>query len=440
MPLIFISYRRADAPYPARQIYERLITRYGEGSTFLDIDTVPPGIDFRAYINEKVSECHVMLVIIGDAWLDRDANGKTKLQSSSDLVRLEIEAALRAGKVLVPVLVETAEIPTKADLPKPISILPDLNAVEVRPGSSFEGQMVKLLNELDSLLPKGSRRRNKLPLVFAAASTAWLLSLLIMAGAWWLDSNHLPLGLFLKGRLGTVPFPLPEMVMIEPGKFTMGDHNGDVTKALPTREVEILKPFMIGKYEVTFDQYEPFALAVPDWVYLDDQKWGKGKLPAINLNWGDAKAYAKWLSLLTGDKYRLPTEAEWEYAARAGTTTRYWWGDEMKDGMASNRKRRTAESVSRSVKVGSYEKNDWGLFDTVGNVSEWVEDCFHETYKNAPLDGRAWGVEDDGDCDRRMKRGGSFLDDAADSILASRHEGARDFRYINHGLRLVRDP
>ncbi len=160
----------------------------------------------------------------------------------------------------------------------------------------------------------------------------------------------------------------------------------------PVHEVQFTGPFLIGKHEVTFAEYDRFALAT--WRKLpDDQGWGRDDRPVINVTWDDTAAYAKWLREETGKAYRLPTEAEWEYAARGETNTDYWWGDDIQQkgetwanciGCSSER------DLNQTALVGSFDANPFGLHDTAGNVWEWVKDCWHENYDGAPADGSAW--------------------------------------------------
>jgi formylglycine-generating enzyme required for sulfatase activity len=232
----------------------------------------------------------------------------------------------------------------------------------------------------------------------------------------------------------------PELIVIPAGKFRMGDIQGTGSKdEQPIHEVYIRKPIAASRYEISFDQYDEFAKATGRDL-PDDEGFGRGHRPVIKVSWNDAIDYAAWLSQQTGKHYRLPTEAEWEYAARAGTETTYWWGNEMKQRLATCTGCGTQWDTKRTAPVGSFRSNPFGLYDTAGNVSEWVQDCWHENYQEAPSDGSAWEKEHNGNCDGRVFRGGSFISAYNGKVRSSSREvfraGAR-FRAL--GFRLVRE-
>jgi formylglycine-generating enzyme required for sulfatase activity len=231
----------------------------------------------------------------------------------------------------------------------------------------------------------------------------------------------------------------PEMVVIPAGKFRMGDIQGKHGKdELPVRQVHIRKPFAMSRYETTFEQYGEFVKATAREL-PDDEGWGHGRQPVIRVSWNDAVDYAEWLSRQTGKRYRLPTEAEWEYAARAGTETVYWWGNEVKQGLANCLGCGSRWAGKEPAPVGSFKPNPFGLYDTSGNVSEWVQDCRHENYQGAPVDGSAWEAKDGGDCGVRGIRGGMWLW-AQDYVRASSRFWNRPTRRARAlGFRLVRE-
>ena len=239
----------------------------------------------------------------------------------------------------------------------------------------------------------------------------------------------------------------PEMVVIPAGQFRMGDLNGGgYSLEKPVHEVRIAQPFAMGRYEVTFAEYDRYAQATGK-EKPDDQGWGRGNRPVMNVSWQDAQGYVKWLSQETGQRYRLPSEAEWEYAARAGSTTIYSWGDSPSgrhanananedDGWPSDGYDGGYGYYGDPAPTGSFQPNQFGLYDMSGNVWEWVEDCWHENYARAPVDGSAW--VSGGDCDLRVLRGGSFYSKPAWVRSANRARNGAAIRYSINGFRLAR--
>ena len=231
----------------------------------------------------------------------------------------------------------------------------------------------------------------------------------------------------------------PEMIVVPGGSFKMGDvHGGGHKNDVPVHTVTIQKPFAIGRYEVTFGEYDQFAKAT-NRKLPDDQGWGRGRRPVIKVSWEDANAYAKWLSEQTGKRYRLPTEAEWEYAARAGKETNYWWGNDLIKGIANCNGCGSQWDSKQTAPVGSFKPNAFGLHDTAGNVWEWVEDCRHDEYKGAPTDGGAWLEESGGQCDQRVIRGGSWDSKPEYLRSATRLGTIADDRDNLIGFRLAQD-
>jgi formylglycine-generating enzyme required for sulfatase activity len=199
----------------------------------------------------------------------------------------------------------------------------------------------------------------------------------------------------------------PEMVVVPAGKFMMGSADGSANEK-PVHEVAIPRPFAVGKYEVTFAEWEA-CVAVGGCMSNkspDDNGWGKGRRPVINVSWNDAKEYVSWLSRKTGQSYRLLTEAEWEYAARARSTSAYAWGDTIGTGNANCDGCGSQWDKRQTAPVGSFAPNAFGLHDMQGNVWEWCEDNWHDNYTgNPPADGSVWRGGYDS---FRVLRGGSW--------------------------------
>ena len=238
----------------------------------------------------------------------------------------------------------------------------------------------------------------------------------------------------------------PEMVVLPTGSFRMGDLSGGGNyDEKPIRTVTITRRIAMGRYEVSFDDYDRFADATTGVDRPGDEGWGRGTRPVINVSQEDAQAYAQWLSAQTGKRYRLPSEAEWEYAARSGTTTRYSWGDSItcnqaRYGRLSNGE--CSDSSDGTVAVGRFAANAFGLYDMHGNVWEWVEDCYVNTYTGAPSDGsaRTTGCYVDSDGDSfAVLRGGSWLNFPRRLRSAGRVRNRPSARYDWYGFRLVQD-
>lgn len=231
----------------------------------------------------------------------------------------------------------------------------------------------------------------------------------------------------------------PEMVVIPTGRFRMGDTQGKHGKdELPVHEMRIKRPFAASRYEITFEQYDEIAKATGRKL-PENEGWGRGRQPVIRVSWNDAVVYADWLSGQTAKRYRLPSEAEWEYAARGGTETVYWWGNEMKQGLANCIGCGSPWDGKKPAPVGSFKPNPFGLYDTSGNVSEWTQDCRHENYKGAPSDGSAWEEKDGGDCAVRGIRGGMWLWAQDHVCSSSRRWNRPTFSGRALGFRLVRE-
>jgi len=196
----------------------------------------------------------------------------------------------------------------------------------------------------------------------------------------------------------------PELVVVPKGLFLMGT-NDHYKTASPAHRVSIKKTFAIGRYEVTFNEWQACIDGGGCPHDPDDHRWGKNRRPVINVTWNEAHDYLRWISKRTGHAYRLPSESEWEYVNRGGTTTRFWWGDDVGVNNANCKDCKSKWSAKSSAPVGSFKANPFGLYDTSGNVFEWVEDCWNPNHQNAP---KTTEPRLEGDCGYRVIRGGSF--------------------------------
>jgi formylglycine-generating enzyme required for sulfatase activity len=224
-----------------------------------------------------------------------------------------------------------------------------------------------------------------------------------------------------------------ELVVVPAGEFQMGSNAKPAEQ--PIHKVAIKKDFAIGRREVTFAEWDKCVAAGGCKYSPPDPTWGRGDEPVTNVSWDDAKEFIGWLAKTTGKPYRLPTEAEWEYAARGGSTLPYWWGKDIGTGRAQCAECGVSDA-SKPVVVGSFRPNAFGLYDTSGNAAEWIEDCWNPSYRGAPNDGSAWTS---GDCSLHVLRGGSFADKAAAVRSSARFRYDEDVRYYANGFRVARD-
>ena len=222
----------------------------------------------------------------------------------------------------------------------------------------------------------------------------------------------------------------PEMNTIRAGIFTMGS-NDDVTEK-PPHQVTI-KPFAISKYPISVRDWNDCAAAKA----CTFAATGKDDAPVTNVSWTDAKQFVAWLAGAMRKAYRLPSEAEWEYAARGGTQTKYWWGDQFQSGMANCKNCNDLATAEQPIKVGSFKPNPFGLYDMGGGVDQWVEDCWHKNYQGAPADGSAW-VE--AECASHVIRSGSWKNDARYVRPSNRDSYDTNVRYPTHGFRVALSP
>jgi formylglycine-generating enzyme required for sulfatase activity len=211
----------------------------------------------------------------------------------------------------------------------------------------------------------------------------------------------------------------PEMIVIPAGRFLMGSGKGEAgstSDESPQHLVNFVQPFSVGRFPITFSEWDACVAAKGCSYRPSDRNWGRGSQPVIGIQWDEAKEYVAWLSRTSGKTYRLLTEAEREYVARAGTTTAYWWGDRFEPTHANCAAGNAALSsasldelsipvVNRTVPVQSFQPNPWGLYQVHGNVYDWVEDCWNDSYDRAPSDGSAWLKEN---CSGHVLRGGAF--------------------------------
>ncbi len=471
---IFISYRRDDVAGDARGLRDGLAAKFGQRNVFMDIDNLLPGQRFDRKLAEALSACDILIAVIGPRWME--LLGAKTARGEPDYVRAEIGEALRRGIVVIPVRVgldgRMPELPRRDDLPADIRDLVlhqkhdvvhehfgrDLAALakaivavrrDRRPkaGRTIPWRWVTAVVGLAAVVSaalylardgqQGAAKAEKQPKVAIAPAPPKPEATPKPAP----PAAPKPEPAFSPSRAAA---PLtaaeertlrpqdsfrecalcPEMVVVPAGSFTMGSSPAEIDALVkesktehyrsegPQRRVTFARPFAVGRFEVTFAEWDACVAEGGCRHNPGDQGWGRGKRPVINVSWDDITGeYLPWLSRKTGKSYRLLSEAEWEYVARAETTTPFWWGSSISTSEANYNGSYTygggpkGESRQRTLPVDSFSANPWGFYNVHGNVWEWVQDCWNASYSGAPTDGSAWAI---GDCGLRVLRGGSW--------------------------------
>ena len=404
MTKIFISYRRQDSKAIAGRIFDRLEARFGRDAVFMDIDSVPLGVDFQEWLNESVAKASVVLALIGRGWVDaRDEHGLRRLENPNDFVRIEIEAALARKITVIPLLIDGAPFPRVEDLPASLQPLTRRNAAFLDAGRDFNVHIARLIAAVEPCLKlrKGERseessrperriqhgsaaerdwEREKIAAIedveiiqayieqYAGSEPLWAakgrqrlkaVEALIAEEA---KRQQTVAHFKAEGRIEiAAPFVTnpngrwflpgagktewfkdiedgPEMAVAPAGKFMMGSPEDEPERSEdegPQHEVTIPEPFAIGRCAVTRGQFAAFVASTGYDAGTGARSWREPGFaqddnhPVARVSWNDAQAYVAWLSKACGASYRLPSEAEWEYACRAGTVTPFWWGSSI---------------------------------------------------------------------------------------------------------------
>jgi formylglycine-generating enzyme required for sulfatase activity len=465
---VFISYRRDDARWPAKQIYDAFIKVLSKEDVFIDINSIPPGADFVKTIKDWVEQCDFMLVIIGSGWIDAvdSKSGKRRLENPKDFVRIEVREGLKRGIPVVPVIFDRAPIPKASQLPNDLKKLTLRNA-EFIEHCTVDSDVERLIRRLNltaaSPPPKSPTPQSSVPTVEEGmrAEGRILVDAAFMenaSGKWFKPGNG-KTEWFKDHERG------PEMVVVPVGNFTMGSLKNEPERKdneSPFRQVTIASPFAVGRHAVTRGQFAAFVKDTDhkidkgarvykgtEWHDDHNASWRCPRFtqddghPVVCINWDDANAYASWLTEVTGKIYRLLTEAEREYVTRAGTTTPFWWGSSIFPRQANYNCNygygvgsKKGKWKKATVSSGNFTANPWGLYNVHGNVWEWCEDDWHDTYDGAPTDLSAWLQNEVQGC--RVLRGGSWISTPDELRAAFRFWFSAEFRYFNVGFRIGR--
>lgn len=464
---VFISYRRDDSRYQARMIYTAFTQVIPREHVFMDIDSIPLGSDFRKILKGWVNECDVLLALIGPGWVGAadPRSGQPRLMNPGDFVRIEIAEALTRDIPVVPVLLDGAHLPDPAQLPDDLKELVYRHAEFVE-YTRFDDDVARLIRKLQPAQPRAATMAGTIAAARGRSAEGRIeVGAAICEGA--------KDGWFLPGAGKTEWFKDsahgPEMVVVPAGSFTMGSPETEPEREgfakgseSPQQRIAIAQPFAVGRHAVTRGQFAAFVNntgyktegGAHGWTgtfWKHDAKYSwrnpgfaqDDRHPVVCVSWDDANAYVKWLSVQTGMPYRLLSEAEWEYAARAGTTTPFWWGTAITPKQANYNGDITfagggerGENRKATVPVGSLEANSWGLFNVHGNVWEWCEDVWHDSLNGLPTDGSPW--LHGGEARRRVVRGGSWFDSPKALRAAFRSRFTSVYRLSNLGFRVGR--
>ena len=432
---IFISYRRSDSQQVTRKIYDQLAQQFGHEMVFRDLASIPAGETFTEYLERELSQCQVLIAVIGPKWLEStDKDYRRRLDNPNDWVRLEVEWALKRKISVIPLLINNTRMPQADTLPRSLKALTSRHAARL--GHSLwlnRRDVARLVGDINKCLQKASK---------TASPARFFYDVITVDERGNKRSRQQKTANYIRENLGDGV--ILDTVMIPGGEFQMGSPVGEGEENEHPQHLVTVKPFAMGKHPVTQAQWKAVA-ALPKVkrnLPLDPSKFKEGNCPVEKVSWYDAMEFCQRLSKKTGRLYRLPSEAEWEYACRAGATTPFHFGPTLALHLANYTEKSIedfgprGQSREQTTLVGGFKAaNAFGLYDMHGNVWEWCLDYWHENYLGAPLDGSAW--MSDQDAAARVMRGGSWFNFPDLCRSAYRSRELPDFRNVNFGLRVV---
>jgi formylglycine-generating enzyme required for sulfatase activity len=420
---IFLSYRRNDTGAAVGRFSDKLLTRVSPGSIFLDVDSIELGEDFENRILAAVGEADWMLVFIGAGWLSPDSSGASRIHNPQDYVRREVQTALTRGRKVLPVLVDDARLPDPGVLPDDIQALVKHKFAVLRL-ASFHQDADTIISRL---LPMPSNPDKECTFDIGLPGSK--------------HAHTTRPGSGLRHQFQDEP-RLPRLVLVPRGQFAMAG-----------RTIESTRPFAITQSPITVAEFETFVqdtgYEITDACYLwSGTHWSpspsasfrapgfqqSGTHPAVCVSSADAQSYAAWASELTAECYRLCSEAEWEFAARAGVHESIWWASgQAREYVHSSVLNRSNEGT---VPVETLAPNGWGLRHVLGNVLEWTADTWVADISKTPA---VMAPYRQGSRRLRVVRGGAWNLDADAANLSYRAPLEGSHRYNNTGFRLLRE-
>jgi formylglycine-generating enzyme required for sulfatase activity len=424
---VFLSSTSQDLKLFRETVYQALCKFDGWHCDVMDNFTARAGRSVLDYCREKARECDVFVGLIGHCY------GSTPEGDDVSFTEHEYDAAAAKPRLMFvapddfPVEAKLLTQQSDGDKKKQAAFRNRiLQAPKEVPGppSSFESPD-RLASEVGAALRNWEDEQEKRGRQTAAVASS-------PAALIGVDPSTLAIRCVFKD----VDQPwCPEMLVVPAGAFEMGSSDDDedaYPEEKPKHCVTINRRFAMGRYPVTFTEFDYFCEAIGR-SKPNDEGWGRGRRPVINVSWTDAQDFVAWVARMTGKAYRLPTEAEWEYVCRAGTRTRFYRGDRL-----SIKHANYGSTAGQTTQVGAYPANPWGFYDMHGNIWELVEDIYHDGYVGAPTDGSAW-IQGDVPATQRVVRGGSFSYPEGDNRSAVRcdHDSSTPDR--QHGFRVVRN-
>lgn len=430
MTKLFISYRRADSQLVADRIHDHMVTHFGEGNVFQDVDTIPLGVDFRDYLRDAVNQTDAVLVVIGPDWA---RIMRERQLEDSDLVRIEVESALRLNKLVIPVLAMGANMPTSTQVPESIRDLCWRNAARVRPNPDFRRDCAVIAENVTSVLAKTASFLSPASTPDSPVGTRHASSALERARAFTGQRNRdwQP----YVTTFSNLKIPDMSFCLVPVGTFNMGSDDGRYDDESPVHSQTITQPYWIGQYPVTNAQWRLAADegGVPEPEGVGNAlKWYRDKemadAPVVGVTWFMARDFVNWIGA------RLLTEMEWEYAARGVESLRYPWGNDWNPNVPIWDKNSGGKPANVTTKP---EGKSWvDARHMIGNVWEWSASL----YEPYPYLSNSTRERDTGDSTDALHvlRGGSWGgSDSGVLRAACRNGGLPDFRYYFWGFRLA---